>query len=324
MDRSMNCRIEWSEFSGKDWNAHLQKVPRANLLQSYDYAAAMAQHHRQTLRTGLIIIDDAPAGLLLVLQSRLCGGFIQTTLIDRAPLWFENYGTPDHFAALLKILRHEFPRKFGHWLRFIPEIEDQEELREILKRHNFRKISKASYATIWLDLTQDEAHLRAGLDGKWRGWLNKAERRMAEAGDVTIEWDESGAHFAWLMQVYAADKGAKGYSGPSVETMQILHRRFLAGGQALLGRVLKGDEPAGAILLFCHGRSATYQIGWNGQIGRDLGAHHLLLWGALQRLKSKNIESLDLGGIHEEMAQGLTKFKQSMGGQLVRFPGLFG
>ena len=80
------------------------------------------------------------------------------------------------------------------------------------------------------------------------------------------------------------------------------------------------SEPVAAILLTVHGNSATYLVGWSGDAGRRVRAHNLLLWRAVEHLKSAGIRWLDLGGINAD-APGVAHFKRGMGGELVTLAG---
>ena len=91
----------------------------------------------------------------------------------------------------------------------------------------------------------------------------------------------------------------------------------------LIGRALSDDKAIGAILIFCHGQGATYQIGWSGKAGRDQGAHYLLLWDAISVLQNKGVKDFDLGGVNEDEAKGVKRFKSGMGGRLVSLPGIY-
>lgn len=46
------------------------------------------------------------------------------------------------------------------------------------------------------------------------------------------------------------------------------------------------------ICVALHGNSATYLIGWNGDVGRKLKANQFLLWNSIVILKK-----MDLGGL---------------------------
>ena len=77
-----------------------------------------------------------------------------------------------------------------------------------------------------------------------------------------------------------------------------------------------------AVMIFIHGRGATYQAGWTTPYGRDKGAHHLLLWQAIVALKQRGVTSFDLGG-HTHDNEGLMRFKQGLGGHEITLIGSY-
>jgi len=314
----MVCTIQWSNLPINIWEEYFQKVNKSNLLQSYKDSLALPNVKGQTPRWALLEIDGVQAGLFQILETGFLGNMIHAVILDRGPLWFDGFGSEQHFEAFIRAFRSEFPRRFGRRVRFIPETQDSPQVQNILKTVGFRKTPAPGYQTMWLNLERDEDTLRANLVKKWRNTLTKAEKQ-----GMSVEWDEKGTHFEWLMKFYSFDKKTKGYSGPSVEFLRALAQRFAPSGEMLIGRAMKDGRAIGAILLFCHGRSSTYQIGWNTREGRDLGAHNLLLWDALKILKNKGITGFDLGGVNDTQAQNVKKFKQGLGGDLVTLPGLY-
>ncbi|MCB9982825.1 MAG: GNAT family N-acetyltransferase [Rhodospirillales bacterium] len=257
------------------------------------------------------------AGYVQILEMHLIGGLLHFVSLDRGPLWFNGFGTPKHFAAFCTALRGEYPQRLGRFMRFIPEIEDSSTIEKILTAHGFRKKSPG-YQTIWIDLTQSSQDLRARLKGNWRGHLHQAENAGLE-----VQWDTKGLYLDWLLGGYASDKAAKGYSGPSVPFMHKLAAHYNEEGGLLIGRALDRGRPLAGILILCHGQSATYQIGWNSARGREKCAHNILLWQSLLYLKDKGFCSFDLGGVNDETAKGVKKFKQGLGGRGVTLAGLY-
>ena len=83
-----------------------------------------------------------------------------------------------------------------------------------------------------------------------------------------------------------------------------------------------GVAIAGAIFII-HGGSATYQVGWSDDLGRDVNASYKVLYDAALHLKDKGIKYLDLGGVNDTEAAGVKKFKSGMGGELVELVGQY-
>jgi len=91
----------------------------------------------------------------------------------------------------------------------------------------------------------------------------------------------------------------------------------------MIGSALLDNQPIAGILLFTHGLSATYQIGYTSDVGRENRAHYALLWSALEKLKERGINYFDLGGVNEKGAKGVKIFKKGMGGTIEKTLGLY-
>ncbi len=314
----MFCNIRWSNLPPNLWEEAYQKVKNPNFLQSFSYGWAQIKLNSQKPRYGIIEIDGQDAGILQILEVGILKNLIHAVIIDRAPLWYDGYGSPAHLAAFLKTLRAEFPRRFGRKIRFIPEIRDSAATQTLMKDAGFIHQPASSYQTLILDLNKPLDDLRADFKKRWRNALTKAEKQ-----GLKVEWDDSGQHLTSFLKAYIHDRAAKGYDGPSVKLIQELAKTTLPRREMLIGRALDKGQLIGAVLIFCHGRGSTYQIGWNTDLGREKGAHYALLWDALKTLKTRNIHTFDLGGVNDDTAKNVKNFKEGMGGRLLSLPGLY-
>lgn len=314
----MACIIQWNTLNLEQWKQRFLKISRSTILQSYEYAKAACGVYLQTARWGVIYINNQEAGLVQIQEAALFGRLFHAVILDRGPLWFDGFGSQEDFAQFSAALSKEFPRRFGRRRRFIPEVKDGPAMGAIMAEHGFKHVAGSGYQTLWLDLSKSEEALYKGLKKKWRGSLTKAQKSGLE-----IEWDWTGAHFPWLLMHYSADKIQKGYDGPSLKMLKALAQHFVPEQNMVIGRAMLDNQPVAAILLLCHGQSATYQIGWSSDEGRKSSAHNLLLWEALAALKAKGIQSFDLGGVNDDTAKGVKTFKEGMGGKSITLSGLY-
>lgn len=313
----MKCEIKWNSLSLDEWEMRFSKIKRSNFLQSYVYAQGACRHYRQKVRWGLILIDEQEAGLVQIFEASFLFNLFHAVILDRGPLWFDGYGNAPHVQAFFKEFNSQFPRRLGRKRRILPEIEDGMAANALIKQVGLEKLSeKEVYETYWLDLTQNIDDLRMNLDGKWRNSLKKAEKTK-----LTIDWDEKGAFYSWIRAEYGLDKNLRGYGGISPQFLDILAPFLLKRRRMIIGRASLNGEPIAGVMFLLHGGSATYQIGWTSLAGRENNAHHLLLWQGMSVLKLKDICEFDLGGVNDDTAEGIKKFKKGMGGQPYRLVG---
>jgi len=88
-----------------------------------------------------------------------------------------------------------------------------------------------------------------------------------------------------------------------------------------------GKTLAGSIIL-SYAKTSVYLHAASNNLGRDLGAAHLLVWTAIQDAKKEGNNYFDLWGIAPESDsnhpwRGITIFKKGFGGGIVSYPGSF-
>ncbi len=303
-------------MSLEDWQNRFGMLERGNLLQSYGYARAICPLNRQKARWGLIQIDGQNAGMVQILEAGILGNLFHAVILDRGPLWFEGFSSAVHIQTFFECFNKQFPKRWGRKRRIIPEVEDGPAAKALFKTLGFERQASPGYQTVWLDLRPDEDVLRAGLRPNWRNKVKKAENRGLE-----VEWDETGKFFSGLLRNYQSDRVKKGYDGPSASVLKALARTFGESEEILIGQALLEKEVVAAIFILCHGATATYQVGWNSETGREVAAHNFLLWQALGILKEKGIKNFDLGGTNDDSAQHVKRFKEGLGGKTVTLVG---
>ncbi len=302
------CVIDWNPLSIE----YFEQVERANLLQAPAYAWAMAKLNRQKIRYGLITINGESAGYVQILEAGIFKNVVHAILLDRGPIWCKGFGSAEDFTAFISEFSKHFPGRLGRKIRFIPETPPEHA--QILKQSGFKPIGQ-NYQTIWLNLRPPIETLHKNLKKNWRADLKKAE-------NLKTIWSDEGHNFSWLMKNYEQDKRNKGYDGVSLKTMVHLAAEFSRGKNMLIGTALFDEKPIAAIVILTHGNAATYQLGYTSETGRKTHAHHLLLWQAIENLKQRGINDFDLGGINEDTAKGVKRFKMGMGGKIVETLGL--
>lgn len=308
----MNCEIIWNGLTLAEWQSRFEQLTRSNLLQSYTYAQAMAKTKGQKARWGLILIDGQEAGLVQIGEIGILRNLFHALLLDRGPLWFDGFGGAAHIQSFFKVFNQQFPKRFGRKRRIMPEIEMGSAAHEMLKQAGLCLLEhQQSYQTLWWDLTVGEETARHHLKSNWRGSLKKAE-----ASGLATEWDDKGLYYPWLREIYRVDRIQRGYGGASPKLLDNLAFFSTQQNPMIIGKAVKDGQDIAAVMFFKHGRSATYQVGWSSEAGRVNCAHHLLLWQARSVLQNYGVMEIDLGGVNDEDAAGIKKFKEGTNAKL--------
>lgn len=210
-------------------------------------------------------------------------------LVSRGPVWTEATDVTSRTDAVRRLARHlgvtvVTPETPVAGPRLIPLVTSM-------------------HHAIW-DLRGD---LRAGMAGKWRNRLSRAERAglaVAPTGRATL---------AELITAEAAQRTRRHYHA--------LPSRFTEAVPDTALRIWEW-RPEGrleaAMAFVRHGSSATYHLGWGSDLARSTGAQGLMLARAAESLRAEGACWLDLGTVDTDAAPGLARFKLGTGAALCR------
>lgn len=302
----MDCRIRWMTVTSGEWAGLLERCPHSTLLQSYYYAQTMREVSQQSTRHGLITLNGEEAGLFQMHEVSLFSGMIHGLCVDRGPLWFEGYGKPSHFNAFANTLNWKYPSRWGRKRRLLPEIYQNKHL--ILFNNWTKSKSKTGYQTFLLDISPDLEQIRQKLKKNWRYALKKAENEK-----IHIEKDTDLSTLGTLLDNYTRDRMERRYAGTSAKFLASLCKFATLQNECFILNAIEDYETIASILIFTHGRGATYQLGWTTPYGRMKNANNLLLWEAIKILKDRDITELDLGGFNDG-TKGIKDFKEGLNG----------
>jgi hypothetical protein len=151
-----------------------------------------------------------------------------------------------------------------------------------------------------------DGNLRAGMAGKWRNRLVRAERLVQpETGDA--------ATLDQLLIAEAEQRARRGY-----RALPAAFARALPPCALRLWQWREGGEMAAAMAFVVHGASASYHLAWASGAARAAGAHGVMLVRAAEALAAEGVRWLDLGPVDTEAAPGLARFKLGTGARLRR------
>ena len=305
--------ITFDELTRSQWDGALAATP-APYQQDWAYGEVISRTGTKLRRAAICDGAGELCGLAQIIL-RPFAVVATFALSTYGPVWLKPMSDEDRIAglkALRKAMKLRWPRLFAL------TIDDK------VRPPGFSRIMTGD-ATVYLDLTQDEAELRAGLDRRWRNHLSSAEKSE-------LKFTASGlkpGQYQWLLDKEMEQRKAKGYRGlpPQMTTLWQEEKARAKGADRRSGlqvwRTDLGREPAAAMLFLIHGAMATYHMGWNSEDGRKHAAHNLILWKAILELKSRGVKRLDLGGVNTQSGAGIARFKFGTGGEVFQRAGTF-
>lgn len=295
------------------WTHALDGMDRVPLQQSWTYGAAMA--HLGLGVTRLIWERNGKTIAATQVIERRIWGRLRLVTVMNGPLWGADVAEHERRAVLAQ-LRARYRRLSGACLFVAPDRGNVPDVTRLYRAMGARRVMTGS-ATIWLDLAQDEEKILAGLSGKWRNALRKGEQagldlKVRKAGAGDLDWITGQEH---------AQAGRVGYRALPPAFIRAFAK--VAPNDVLYAEARHEGVVVASALFLRHGPSATYQIGWTSDAGRDMAAQPALIMAAIRTLKGKGVTSLDLGGIDAVNGVGVARFKLGLGGDVVQGPGTY-
>jgi lipid II:glycine glycyltransferase (peptidoglycan interpeptide bridge formation enzyme) len=173
--------------------------------------------------------------------------------------------------------------------------------------------------TVMLDLSQSEDEMLARMKQKTRYNVRLAGRkgvsvRVGKKDDLSM-----------LYKMYAETSVRDGFVIRDEDYYQTVWQSFMESDaptcEPLIAEVDK--EPVAAIFVFYFAGRAYYLYGMSREIHREKMPNYLLQWEAMRRAKAAGYRVYDLWGAPDEFNEsdsmwGVFRFKQGLGGQVVR------
>lgn len=176
--------------------------------------------------------------------------------------------------------------------------------------------------TLVLDLTEDEADLRAAASSGHRNAINGAERRNLE-----IAFSRDSQKIATLLQLLHITAGQRGFRPHEDHYYRVMLETLMPLGAATLGIARHEGKPVAAAIFLDYNGTRAYAHAGADPEARKLQAAVPLVWQAALEAKALGLRRFDLWGIAPLDADenhpwtGFTKFKRAFGGQDVSYTG---
>jgi len=299
--------LDWDAATEAQWQQWMVQAGCSNLLQSWSYGKSKSDCSSWRVKRGIFYFNGEPIAIVQVLQKSLAG-MLTVSRINRGPLFLRPLPLKDQRAIWKKLAQLGCIWR-GKVLSAAPELALSGGALSLMTTMGFKQFSINAWESIWLDLELELDVLRKRLDGKWRNMLT-----FSEKAGLKLEIGSDDELFDWMVAQYQELMKDKNFSGPPIELLLNLRKQLGDESQLVVLRAMHEEEPVAGICLARHGVAATYLLGWNGHIGRNLKANQYLLWQAIVYLKQSGYSWFDLGGISEEHTPGITAFKSGLNG----------
>lgn len=216
-------------------------------------------------------------------------------LVSQGPVWAAPLPLADRIAGYAA-LRAQGARILT------PDTDDGAALRAAGFRQIVTPVTVAR-----LDLSGGYSARRAGMHGKWRNRLVRAEN----AGLTVTHHPFAGALATWICNLETAQRKSRRYAALPLSLCAALAACAPSALRIFVAHHA-GDAVA-AMVFLRHGRVATYHIGWSGDTGRATNAHTLLLARGADWLADQGVVRLDLGPVDSGAGASLARFKLGSG-----------
>lgn len=300
-------QIIWNQTPRERWDA--EHASHSTVMQQHwVYGASMRLPGMQTHRAEVVLNGRSVA--LAQFICRRYAGIFGIALCTRGPIWLGDVADADK-ARIQRALKQSLPMTRPRIILFSPDLTDPQ-------HPSMASLTRVltGYSTVMLDLSQPLSALRAGLHPYWRNRLSAAERSGLKLAVLSHDSAE-------LPRILAEEQIQRQRKRFYALPLGFIDHYFEEGGteSALILQASWQSRPVAVMLFLIHGSSATYQLGWSQAQGRALNAHNLILWNAIEQLKQRGIDKLDLGGVNTHDLPGISRFKINTGGEVITYAG---
>lgn len=303
-----------------EWQSHVEKCQRINMLQHWQYGEAKEQSSSWKALRFVISNDKGDVVAVAQFLTRvlpIIGGIAR---MNRGPLLLGNLECESAESLSLSIitaLLKEAKRRRWWLVQIAPEILYSETAHKYLQNAGLKKLPLAASASGLLSLKPSEELLMKALKGKWRNCLRKG----LKLGVSVTKKEGSSTELEMLIKNYHNLQGDKGFSGLPDNLITALAQQKDKDWEFTLyiaNDKLSDDinDSIGMLVSVRHGDTATYLIGSTNNTGRNLQANYVLLWNAILHSKEIGCDWFDIGGLNASTPSGIAHFKQGVNSEL--------
>ncbi len=305
-------KVTWNAIDAATWDTHHARMGAA-LQQDWAYGSCMKTLGVHVLR-GWVTRDDEPVAMAQFIVRYFGGQLASMALCSMGPVWLATL-TASEKKQIYRSFKKTIPLNKLRLVLFTPaEVASND-----LGLSPWRRVMTGQ-STVVIDISKSVDDLRAGLDRRWRLPLAHAEKSDLKIHRVGT----NPGQYRWLLDAEIQQREKRGFIGLPLQFFDLyVQSRQQPSKNILTMRADIGRDRVAGMMFLIHGESATYQVGWTNEEGREQNAHHLILWRGIEELQSHGVRVLDLGGVNTIRSAGVARFKISTGGRVVTYAGSY-
>lgn len=315
----------WNDDS---WDQLIRHFPGGNVYQNGRFGSLQyAGRCRRVSRAALLRDGKAVAAAQIAIKGLPTIGLSVADSLY-GPLWNSHdlvQGSADLGCFLDHLIaeyvgRRRLPLRLAPPSTFTPE--GDRTLTQLFLNHGLTlDRSLWHWRTIVIDLSQS-------LDEIRKGFRNSGRRHLKRSGKSGLQITTGTSlelfqrFHALYREMYHA-KRFRGDMGIHVPTMEELHRRLPEAKRFTVTVASDDAGDIGATVCTRLGDTTVYFLGASSPTRkRECLPGYLLTWYNIVAAKEQGSRWFDFGGLSDTSA-ALNRFKESMGGRIVEFPGMF-
>ena len=315
----------YDRWSQSEWDGLMDSFPSSNFYQSWHYAQLHSPGPLRSVSRAALFKDGQVAVMAAFRIKRLPLTGVGVADVDWGPLFRIDQDFTEDLVEFLLCVRQLYHQKRGLGVRLTPRstlsAEKDAQLTTVMETCGFRHNPEFhSYKTPILDVHRDLTIIRKSLNQEWRHRLNVVEKLglVLETGNSPEMFDR---FYKIYQKMWAEKRFPTGVRLPVVRKIQYALPEFR---RLHISIVRQGADDIGASVCAVCGDTLLYFLGaTDPKLRGRVRPGYLLQWSNIVTAKEKNLRWYDLGGLPDDLSDGVARFKTRMNGTLICFPGRF-
>jgi lipid II:glycine glycyltransferase (peptidoglycan interpeptide bridge formation enzyme) len=315
--------------NASEWNAALEKIPNAHILQTWEWGA-LKEKYGWTASRIIFADNNSPVAAAQILRRSVPRTPFSVLYVPKGPAL--DYNNVPLFNRVLTELEHYARRVRAIFIKVDPDVLSESPAAFLLPKRRWRLSGEQIqyHNTVTLDLTHAEDELLAAMKPKWRYNI-----RLAQKKGVRVECGTED-DLALFYEMYAETSARDGFLIRQFPYYRDVWSTLMRAGlaQIFLAQVSRPstssslradsaqDETIAGLILFVFAGRAWYFYGASRNSHRELMPNHLLQWEAIRWAQQQGCREYDFWGAPDQLDEsepmfGVYKFKMGFGGKFV-------